>query len=68
MSLDALRPELRLIVKLGSIAVHADEMLSSDSHDYDRIALQQLLADPEVVEWIDAMDKMAMTPKKRVAK
>lgn len=59
---------MSLLVKLGSIAVHVDEMLSPGAHDYDRIAVLGLLKDPEVVEWITAMDRMAMVPKKRTAK
>lgn len=53
------------LIKLGSIAVHADEMLSTDGHEFDRVALGQLLRDPEVLEWLKAMDKAAMIPKKR---
>lgn len=60
-----LAPELTLLVKIGSIAVHADEMLSSDGHAFDRIALQSLLTDPEVVAWLNKMDAAAMVPKKR---
>lgn len=62
---DMLAPRIALLVKLGSIAVHVDEMLSSDGHAYDRVALQSLLSDPEVVEWISKMDAAAMVPKKR---
>lgn len=52
---DALKPNLTLLVKLGSIAVHADEMMSAKGHAYDRVALQQLIADPEVQQWIKSM-------------
>lgn len=62
---DPLKPSAQLLIKLGSIAVHAEEFLSSDSHDFDRIALTTGLADPQVQEWIKAMDKMAFLPKKR---
>jgi hypothetical protein len=58
-------PSVTLLVKLGSIAVHADEMMSDDGHKFDRIALQGLLADPEVAAWLQAMGKMAMLPLKR---
>jgi hypothetical protein len=60
-----LSPNASLLCKLGSIAVHADEMMSKDGHHFDRIALNQLLADPEVVEWLKEMDAHAMLPKKR---
>lgn len=54
---------ISLLVKLGSIAVHADEFLSPKGHDFDKIALQQLLIDPEVVEWLKSMK--TMLPVKR---
>lgn len=62
---DLFKPDAALLVKLGSIAVHADEMLSPDGHDFDRIALQGLIADPQVKEWLTGMDKLAMLPVKR---
>jgi len=60
-----LTPPIPLLVKLGSIAVHVDEMLSVHGHEFDKVALQQLLADAEVKEWIAAMTKLAMLPVKR---
>lgn len=60
-----LNPPITLLVKLGSIAVHAEELMSSDGHAYDRMAIEQLLADPEVVAWRKQMDAAAMLPKKR---
>jgi hypothetical protein len=47
-------PSLRLLVKLGSIAVHVDEMLSPKGHDFDRTAIKGLLNDAKVKEWIKA--------------
>lgn len=60
-----LQPSPALLCKLGSIAVHADEMMSADGHAYDRVALQQLITDPEVANWIAQMNAMAMVPRKR---
>lgn len=60
-----LSPTPTLLCKLGSIIVHVDELHSPGGHGYDKIALEQLLADPEVTEWMKAMDGMAMLPKKR---
>lgn len=60
-----LEPSVNTLVKLGSIMVHADEMMSADGHAFDRIALQHLLRDPEVLEWRKEMDAMAMLPKMR---
>lgn len=62
---DPLKPSIPLIVKLGSAAVHADELLSSDGHEFDKVALQGLLDDPEVKTWLEAMTKMGMLPVKR---
>lgn len=53
------------MVKLGSIAVHAEEFLSPTGHGFDKIALQQLLDDPDVKDWLFAMDKLALLPRKR---
>lgn len=60
-----LNPNPSLLCKLGSIAVHVDEFLSSDGHQFDKIALYALMDDSEVKEWLKEMDKMAMLPKKR---
>lgn len=60
-----LAPSPALLVKLGSIAVHAEEFMSSDRHAFDGITLTSLLADPEVKEWLAQMDKAAFLPKKR---
>jgi hypothetical protein len=62
---DPLKPQLSLLVKLGSVAVHADEMMSSDGHPFDRVALRGLIEDPEVKEWVSKMTTMAMLPVKR---
>lgn len=63
---DILHPKPSLLCKLASIAVHADELMSKDGHAFDRVALEQAIADPEVVEWIEAMTKQGMAPKKRL--
>lgn len=62
---DSQAPCLALLVKLGSIAVHADELLSPHGHEFDRIALRDCLADPEVKAWIAAMG--VYLPLKRVS-
>jgi hypothetical protein len=60
-----LAPSVSLIVKLGSIAVHAEEFLSNDGHEFDRVALTSLLCDVEIRNWLALGDAMAMLPKKR---
>ena len=62
-----LTPSASLLCKLGSIVVHADELISPDGHQFDRVALQSLLADTEVKEWLREMDGAAMVPRKRKA-
>ncbi len=52
---DPLKPELNLLMKLGSIIVHAEEMISPQGHDVDREALKALLANPDVQQWIKDM-------------
>ncbi len=54
-------PPLSLLAKLGSIAVHAEELLSPDGHSFDRTALEQILRNPEVTAWIKDMG----LPRKR---
>ena len=62
---DPLKPPLSMLVKLGSIVVHADEFISDDRHEFDIVAIRSLLLDDEVAAWLKAMDQMAMLPKKR---
>lgn len=63
--MNPLTPEASLLVKLGSIAVHAEEMLSPDGHPLDKHALQCLLRDAEVVQWREKMNLMGLLPVKR---
>jgi hypothetical protein len=53
--IDTLKPNVSLLLKLGSIAVHAEEMLSPSGHPFDRVALESLLSDPEVRQWVSDM-------------
>lgn len=57
-------PSLSVLVKLGSIVVHADELFSPDGRDIDKQMVESLLRDPEVVDWIREMG--ALLPLKRV--
>lgn len=62
---DPLKPEVSLLVKLGSIVVHVEEMESPDGHHLDKAALKTVLEDEEVKAWLEQMDAMALIPKKR---
>lgn len=63
--MEMMKPSPALLCKLGSIAVHAEELISPEGHHFDRVALQTLMSDAEVREWLSAMDAAAMLPKKR---
>lgn len=68
--MNALTPEPSLLAKLGSIVVHVEEAADCDAspvhgHLLDQVALGTLLDDPEVVEWIKHMRKLALIPVKR---
>lgn len=62
---DPLKPSAALLCKLGSIAVHFEEMTGPKGHSFDVEAMKSLLSDPEVREWLKAMDKLALIPKVR---
>jgi hypothetical protein len=64
---DPFRPGHSTLAKLGAIAVHVEEMLSIGGHNVDRIAIGSLLEDPEVHDWLAAMEKTALLPLKRMA-
>lgn len=57
---------LPLMVKLGSIAVHAEEYLSDDGALVDREALLAVLNDPEVQDWLREMGPLV--PVRRAEK
>jgi len=59
----AYHPDLRLLSKLVSIVVHAEELLSSSGHEFDKVQLDQLLADADVKRWVSQMGPLA--PQKR---
>jgi len=60
-----LQPSAALLAKLGSIAVHVKEMFSLAGHHFDKAAIETILVDPEVVEWLEEMDALVMLPRMR---
>ncbi len=55
-----------LTIKLMSMAVHVDEWLETGQAEaVDRIAIESLLDDPEVVKRRAEMDDMGLLPVKR---
>lgn len=55
-----------LAAKLAAVVVHADEMLSGDGHNFDRVALESIVRDPQVQAWVVSLG--ALAPVKRRAK
>ena len=53
--MNPIKPTLSLLCKIGSILVHLEEMLSAKGHAFDKIAMEQLLNDPEVKAWMSVM-------------
>ena len=62
---DPLKPSAALLIKLGSIVVHYQEMNSIKGHFFDKHALQTLEQDEEVKQWMKQMTKLAFLPVKR---
>ena len=65
---EVLKPPASLLCKLGSIVVHVEEMLSDDGHEFDKAAIESLLKDYEVAEWLVGMEDLAMLPVKRTSR
>lgn len=63
--MDALKPSVGLLVKLGSLIIHYQELLSPNAHEFDRAALDTLESDSEVSEWLRTMSKSGFLPVKR---
>lgn len=62
---DPLKPSIKLLITLGSLAVHIEEFLSAKGHAVDRDAINTLLRDEELKAWVAKMTKMAFLPVKR---
>lgn len=62
---DPLKPSAALLSKLGSVIVHFLESQSEKGHQFDMIALEALLKDPEVLTWLQEMNAMSMLPVRR---
>lgn len=56
-----------LVIKLASIAVHAEELFSADGREADKAAIEGLLQDHEVREFLDANENRVFLPLKRRA-
>lgn len=63
--MDCLKPSPQLLVKLGSLIVHYEEYIGPKGHEYDKRAIDTIMGDAQVSEWLKKMDSMALLPKKR---
>jgi len=60
-----LHPTISVAVKLASIAVHADELISSNGHSVDVQAIRSLLADEELRAYLEILRPLALLPVMR---
>jgi hypothetical protein len=65
MANDVLNPSPQLLITLGSALVHAQEFFEPGGHPVDKDTFITLMQHPDVVEWIDGMNELALLPKKR---
>jgi hypothetical protein len=69
--MNALKPPLTVLCKLGSLAVHVEEARemaqAGNRHAlvFDWGAIQSILNDAEVREWLASMDRDGFLPLKR---
>jgi len=62
---DIFKPSPQLLIKLGSIIVHYEELNSPHGHQLDDAAIKALMLNEDVLEWFEGMKKMALLPVKR---
>lgn len=68
MNMVRVSADLPLLVKLGSIAVHADEITENDGKNTEPVdiaAIRSLLSDPDILAWIAEMSAAGFLPVKR---
>jgi len=62
---ETLKPNTKILSRLGSLFVHVKVGLSKEGHPFDMLAIGTIIDDPEVKQWIKEMDKLALIPKER---
>ena len=62
---EPLKPNTKILSRLGSLFIHVEEGLAQGGHPFDMLAIGTIIDDPEVKQWIKEMDKLALIPKKR---
>ena len=63
---ETLKPSISILCKLGSLAIHDLEFNGPNRDALDLIAAKQILTDPEVVEWLEQMQKIALITRPRI--
>lgn len=58
-------PTLATMAKVGSILVHVEEGRSQDGHDFDWAAVDALMADDDVQQFLKDLSALALLPRKR---
>lgn len=58
-----LHPPLSVMCKLGSLVVHVEE--ARKGHPFDWVAVDAILNDSELKEWMALMARAALLPVKR---
>ena len=54
-----------LDIKLASIVVHVQELLSADGREADRLALVPLVTDQDIRDWLLTFDSALLPVKRR---
>lgn len=62
---EALKPSATLLIKIGSLLVHYQELHGGQGHAFDKNVIDQLEADPDVVDWLETMTRGAFLPVRR---
>lgn len=62
---DPLQPGPAILAKLASVVVHIDEHNGPNGHKNDMEAINSLLQDAELADWIVAMQELGMAPARR---
>ena len=55
---------LSLAVKLASLVIHCDEAFGPGGHHFDKIAIQQIIEDPEVKQWLRTFEPGTLPVKR----
>ncbi len=63
--MDPLKPNPSLLAIVGSVVAHVEEAMGPHGHPLDRLAVEGLLAHPDLQEWLAEMRKLGLLPEPR---